>query len=111
MNEDLSNDPTPVADHDNVHVIMAGADRISLQVIVENDINLPELFRKAYHTNTVCSNIPAHPEAHLCFQVVNRLVWTKNQLNRDVVSVPREVFLRGRRIVEMIIDHAHKAIG
>jgi hypothetical protein len=43
--------------------------------------------------------------------VVNGLVWPKNQLNRDVVSVPREVFLRGRRIVEMIIDHAHKAIG
>jgi hypothetical protein len=35
----------------------------------------------------------------------------KNQLKRKEVCIPREVFLRGRRIVETIIDHAHKAIG
>jgi hypothetical protein len=59
----------------------------------------------------VCSKILTHPEAYPRFWVVNGLVWTKNQLNWDVVSVPQDVFLRGRRIVKMIIDHSHKAIG
>jgi hypothetical protein len=43
--------------------------------------------------------------------VANGLIWTKNQLEYEVVCVPREVFLRGRRLVKMIIDHRHKAIG
>jgi hypothetical protein len=65
MNEDLLKDPTPLMDDDDVHVIMASADGKSLQVILENDVvDLPKLFRKAYHTDTVCSKILAHPEAH-----------------------------------------------
>jgi hypothetical protein len=111
MTEDLLKDPTPLMDDDNVHVIAAGDDGKSLRVIVENNVDLPKLFRKAYHTDMVCSKILAHPEAHPCFRVVNGMVWTKNQLNQDVVSVPQEVFLSGRRIVKMIIDHTHKAIG
>jgi hypothetical protein len=78
MNADLSKDPTALMEDNNMHVIVAGADRKSLWVIVENDVDLPELFRKAYHTNMVCSKILAHPEVHPCFQVVNGLVWTKN---------------------------------
>ena len=78
---------------------------------IENDVGLPELFRKGYHTDTVCGKILAHPEVHPRFRVVEGLIWTKSQLGHDVVCVPREAFLRGRRIVEMIIDHAHKVIS
>jgi hypothetical protein len=84
-------------DDNDIHIIVAVADGKFLQVIIEHNVNLPKLFRKAYHTDTVCSKILAYPEAHLHFRVFNGLVWTKNQLNWDVVSVPREVFLRGRR--------------
>jgi hypothetical protein len=88
MNEDLLKDPAPLTDDDDVCVIAASADGKSLWVIIENDINLPKLFRKAYHTDTVCSKILAHPEVHPCFRVVNGLVWMKNQLNQDSISVP-----------------------
>jgi hypothetical protein len=43
--------------------------------------------------------------------VANGLIWKKNQLEREVVCILQEVFLRGRRIIEMIIDHTHKVIG
>jgi hypothetical protein len=66
MNQDLPNDPEPLS-VDDVWVIEAGADGTSLHIIVENDVDLPELFRKGYHTNKLCSKILAHPEAHLCF--------------------------------------------
>jgi hypothetical protein len=67
MNEDLLKDPAPLMDDNTVCVITAGADGKSLQVIVENNVNLPKLFRKAYHTDTVWSKILAHPEVHPCF--------------------------------------------
>jgi hypothetical protein len=62
MNEDLLKDPAPSVDSDDVHVITASADRKSLRVIIENNIDLPKLFRKAYHTDTVCNKILAHPK-------------------------------------------------
>ena len=96
---------------DDVHVITAGDDGKSLRVIIENDVDLPKLFKEAYHTNAVCGKVIAHPEEHLRFQVVDGLICTKNQLGCDIVCIPQEVFLRGRRIVEMIIDHTHKAIS
>ena len=111
MNQDPIPDPVSSPEDNDVHVITAGNDGKSLRVIIENDVGLPELFRKAYYTDTVCGKILAHPEVHLRFQVVEGLIWTKSQLSCDVVCVPQEVFLRGRRIIETIIDHAHKAIG
>jgi hypothetical protein len=62
MNEDLSKDPAPLMEDDDVHVIAAGADGKSLQAIVDNDIDLPKLLRKAYHTDMVCSKFLAYPE-------------------------------------------------
>jgi hypothetical protein len=66
MNENSLKDPTPLTDND-VCIIVAGADGKSLRVIIENNVDLSKLFRKAYHTDMVCSKILAHPEAHLCF--------------------------------------------
>jgi hypothetical protein len=66
MSQDLPDDPEPSL-VDDVHVIETGMDRKSLCIIVENDIDLLGLFRKAYHTDTVCSKILAHPGAHPCF--------------------------------------------
>jgi hypothetical protein len=87
MKQDLPNDPEPPS-VDDVRVIEAGADGTSLRIIVENDVDLPELFRKGYHTDKVCSKILAHPEVHPRFRVVGGLIWTKNQLEREVVCVP-----------------------
>jgi Integrase zinc binding domain len=57
------------------------------------------------------SKIMAHPDAHKKFGIRDGLIWTKNQLRRDVVCVPRNVFHRGRRMVEIILDHAHQTVG
>jgi hypothetical protein len=60
INKDVSEDPTLSLDDDDMHLIVAGTNGKSLWVIIENNIDLPELFRKAYYTNTVCSKILAH---------------------------------------------------
>jgi hypothetical protein len=57
------------------------------------------------------SKIMAHPDAHKKFGIWDRLIWTKNQLRRDIVCMPRNVFHGGRRMIEIIIDHAHQTVG
>jgi hypothetical protein len=34
-----------------------------------------------------------------------------NQLRHDVVCIPHESFLKGRRLTEVVIDHTHETIG
>jgi len=53
----------------------------------------------------------SHPEAHLHFGIKDRLVWTKNQMGQDTVCLPRKAFIRGRRLIEVILDQAHTTIG
>ena len=52
----------------------------------------------------------AHPEAHPCLGIKDSLIWTKNQ-KKDVVCLPQKAFLWRRRLVEVIINHAHTTIG
>jgi hypothetical protein len=42
-NKDLSEDPALSSEDNDVHVIAAGTNGESLQVIVENNVSLPEL--------------------------------------------------------------------
>jgi transposase InsO family protein len=103
---------TPETSPDNdLLAIESGADGQSLRVSVERDVNLARIVRKWYHEDTVFAKILQNPEAHPRFGISHGLIWTKNQLGRDVVCLPRKAFLRGRRLVEVIIDQAHTTIG
>ena len=52
-----------------------------------------------------------HPEAHPHFGIKDQLIWTKNQMGRDIVCVPRKAFIQGRWLIEVILDQAHTTIG
>jgi len=110
MNEGTQEVPVDSPD-DAPTAIESGADGQSLRVHVERDVNLPHVVRMFYHEDTVFAKILAHPEAHERFRVRDQLIWMKNQMGRDVVCIPRKAFLKGRRLVEVIIDQAHSTIG
>jgi Integrase zinc binding domain len=74
-------------------------------------MDLPKILRNAYHKDAMFSKIMAHPDAHKKFGIRDGLIWTKNQLRHDVVCVPRNVFHGGRRMIEIILDHAHQTVG
>ena len=102
----------PVDSPDNAHTAFeSGADGQSLHAHVERDVNLLHVVHKFYHEDTVFAKVLAHPEAHQHFWVRDHLIWTKNQMGRDVVCIPQRAFLKGRRLVEVIIDQAHSTIG
>ena len=52
-----------------------------------------------------------HPEAHLHFGIKDQLIWTKNQMGRDIVCIPRKAFIWGRQLIKVILDQAHTTIG
>src|SRR6266481_1058741 len=113
MNEqapDVLSTPSEMSD-DVPLAIKSGADGQSLHVHIERNIDLASVICKFYHEDPTFSKILAHPEAHLSFGIKQNLIWTKNQMKRDVVCLPQKAFLRGRRLVEVILDHAHTRIG
>jgi Integrase zinc binding domain len=57
------------------------------------------------------SKIMAHPDAHKKFGIQDGLILTKNQLWRNIVCVPQNVFQGGRRMIEIIINHTHQTVG
>src|SRR6266481_5838603 len=113
MNEqtlDVPSMPSEVND-DAPLAIQSGADGQSLHVHVERDIDLVSIVCKFYHKDPMFPKILTHPEAHPSFGIKQNLIWTKNQMNRNMVCLPQKAFLRGRRLVEVILDHAHTTIG
>ena len=96
---------------DDVTAIAAGNDGKSLQTHVEETMDLRAVVKNAYHKDTICAKIIAQPDAYPRFSIQEGLIWTKNQLKRDVIYIPRDAFQRGRRLIEIIIDHAYQTIG
>ena len=102
--EDTPSDQPPLA-------IESGVDGESLCARIERTFNLVDTIHKYYCKDPTFAKVLAHPEVHPHFRIKDGLIWTKNQMKKDVVCLPRKAFLRGRRLVEVIIDHAHTTIG
>jgi hypothetical protein len=69
-------------------------------------VDLPKILCEAYHKDTMFSKIMVHPEVHKKFRIRDRLIWTKNQLQHNIVCMPWNVFHGGMRMIEIIINHA-----
>jgi hypothetical protein len=101
----------PSTDDDNIAVTAASSDSTTLRTKVGSCMDIPKILGEAYHKDTMFSKIMAHPNAHKEFGIWDRLIWTKNQLQRDIVCVPRNIFHSGRRLIKIIINHAHQRVG
>ena len=74
-------------------------------------MDLRAVVKNAYRKDTICAKIIVQPDAYPRFGIQEELIWTKNQLKRDVICILQDTFQRGRRLIEIIIDHAHQTIG
>jgi Integrase zinc binding domain/RNase H-like domain found in reverse transcriptase len=107
----LLEDTPPSKDDDDITVTAASSDSTTLQTRVESSMDLPKILRDAYRKDAMFSKIMVHPDAHKKFGIWDGLIWTQNHLQRDVISVSRNVFHGGRRMIEIIIDHVHQTVG
>ena len=74
-------------------------------------MDLRAIVKNTYCKDTICAKIITQPDAYPRFSIREGLIWTKNQLKRDVICIPRDAFQRGRRLIKIIIDHAHQTIS
>jgi Integrase zinc binding domain/RNase H-like domain found in reverse transcriptase len=107
----LPEDTPPLKDDDDILVTAASSDGTTLRTKLEDSMDLPKILHNMYHKDAMFSTIMAHPDAHKKFGIRDGLIWTKNQLRRDIVCVPRNVFHGGKRMIEIIINHTHQTVG
>jgi Integrase zinc binding domain len=107
----LPDETLPSRDNNNIAVTAGSSDGTTLRTKVKGSMDLPKILCDTYHKDTMFSTIMAHPDAHKKFGIQDGLIWTKNQLRRDIVCMPWNVFHGGRRMVKIIIDHAHQTVG
>ena len=111
MNNRTSDSTSESSDNDLLLAMESGTDGHSLRTNVERNVDIACIIHKHYHEDTVFVKVLECPTAHLCFGIRDKLIWTKNQMGRDVVCILWKAFLRGRRLVKIIINQAHTMIG
>ena len=88
---------SPNKGDENILVIAAGNDRTPLHACIEKNMDLPKILNDMYYQDPMFSKSMVHPEVHPRFDIWDGLIWTKNQLKRDVISIPWNIFQGGRR--------------
>jgi hypothetical protein len=73
--------------------------------------DLSQLLAANYDKNSYFKKIIEDPTAFPLFKVKDRLIYFRPEHADDLLCIPREALLRGRRLTELIIDHAHNIIG
>jgi hypothetical protein len=94
-----------------VLAIEASADGHNLRARLEGDTDFLVLVKEGYKNDSTLSKVLEQPEAHPRFGVKDQLIWTKNNVQRDVLCIPFSAMRKGKRLVEIIIDHAHNLVG
>ena len=57
------------------------------------------------------SKILENPKAYAKFGVKEGLIFTKNNLSRDVICISPKAIHKGKQLIKIIINHAHNIIG
>src|SRR6266481_8103865 len=93
MNNRTSDSASESSDDDSLLAIESRMDGKSLWTNVERNIDLACIVCKHYHKDTVFAKVLECLTAHLYFGIRDKLIWTKNQMGRDVVCIPWKAFL------------------
>jgi hypothetical protein len=97
-------------DDEDVLVFESNSDGTNLRQRIERDNSFLTIVTWNYSKDNLFNKVIQDINAHKRFSLCNDLLFTKNQLGIDVLCIPENAFLRGRRLVEIIIDQAHQII-
>ena len=86
LNETFNNIPVEqeTTDEDTI-VYTAGSNRKPLLALIEKEYNLNQIIWKYYRQDKMYSKILENPKTHAKFGVKEGLIFTKNNLSRDVI--------------------------
>jgi hypothetical protein len=95
----------------DVETLDSTTEGIPLQTSVEQRFNIIPIIKEGYKTDSTFKKVLENPKSHRRFGVQDGIIWTKNNLHRDVMCIPYMAMKNGRRLIELIIDHAHNIMG
>ena len=88
LNETFNNIPVEqeTPDEDTI-VYMAGSNGKPLLALIKKEFDLNQIIWKFYQQDKMYSKILENPKAHAKFGVKEGLIFTKNNLSRDVICI------------------------
>ena len=90
---------------------MSANSRKPLLMVIEKKFNLSKTIMKYYQQDKIYSKISENPKAHMRFGIKQGLIFTKNNLSRDVICISPKAIHKGKQLIEIIIDHVYNIIG
>ena len=73
--------------------------------MIEKEFDLNKIIMKFYQQDKIYSKILENPKAHVRFGVKQGLIFTKNNLSRDVICISAKAIHKGKWLIIIIIDH------
>ena len=112
LNETFNNIPEEkeISDEDTI-IYISGSNGKPLLTSIEKEFDLNQVIRKFYRQDKIYSKILENPKAHVKFGIKEGLIFTKNNLSRDVICISLKAIHKGKRLIKIIIDHVHNIIG
>ena len=112
VNETFNNIPEEqeILNKDTI-IYTSGSNGKPLLASIEKEFNLNQVIRKFYQQDRIYSKILEHPKPHAKFGIKEGLIFMKNNLSRDVICISPKAIHKGKRLIEIIINHAHNIIG
>ena len=112
LNETFNNIPVEQeTEDDDTIAYTSGSNGKPLLASIEKELNLNKLITRFYQQDKIYSKIIENPKAHTKFGVKEGLIFTKNNLSRDVICISPKASHKGKRLIKIIINHAHNIIG
>ena len=83
------------------------------EILNASDKELPpsENTSSADDVTTIAAGNDGKPLSSYMEETMDLQAITKNAYCKDMICIPWDAFRRGRRLIEIIIDHAHQIIG
>ncbi|EPT01765.1 hypothetical protein FOMPIDRAFT_1119460, partial [Fomitopsis schrenkii] len=103
--------PAPV--EDDLSALDATVSGPPLPTVVTKGFDFIQAVKDGYPLDRTLKKVLDHPDEHRAFRLADGIIWyirPGKSLQEDVLCVPRST-ARGRRLTEIVLDEAHKAIG
>ena len=112
LNETFNNVPVEQEQEDNDTITSTSANNGKLLLtMIKKEFNLNKIIMKFYRQDKIYSKILENSKTHVKFGVKQGLIFTKNNLSRDVICISPKALHKGKQLIEIIIDHAYNIIG
>ena len=112
VNERFNNTPVEQEQEDDDTIAYtSGNNGKPLLMLIEKEFYTNKIIMKFYQQVKIYSKILENPKAYMRFGIKQGLIFTKNNLSRDVICLSPKAIHKGKWLIEIIINHAHNIIG